>query len=923
VPTSLFQKYRLLGSLPEDPDCKNKSMTLVYRPSFDRLPTRLASQNPAASGAHRSFSLALVLFVLFVVPSRVAQAQKPPAAANPTISHGSEFAPGPAPTGQAIPLPQIADRAKELQNRLVEIYQQLGATRDSLPSAAATQARAEDIRARALFVDALIGGIPTSFELRDEDRYWVSLNGRFSSERELLTSRATSLENQIQFLEAQQSVWQATLDQIRQMRGIQGVVDRVQQELDATKATRTKVQEQLNLVLTLQNQISQQDLQITEVLTKLSQAREQLRGHLFERDGHPLWESRELRNLERPMTLSVQRTVDRELKGSGGLLTLNKLRGFFAIVLYGLSLFAAFKLKAYISIKEEAGLPQQAQQICSRPFSVALLIALVGTIGRFQSSTSGVAILFALLWLVPTLRLLPPLMRPGPRSLLYAFVPILILEGARILMPFSPFLKRDLFLLNMLLALILLAWMTRPTRLRHLGMENLSSRLFVLGVRAGIVLLAASLVSNFFGFLSLSQVLGISVLFGFFAGAALFGAFRVLNLILMALLLTDWARFLLQARKGIFERWAGRVLACAAILAWLRGMSQLLTIYDKIKSTISEVLEYPFGYGKLHVTLGEFLSVLLIMVVGYALARAFTFILKRFLLPRLPLQRGVAYAVSTVTYYVLLLLVAVATLAGAGVELNRFTVLTGAIGVGLGFGLQNVVNNFVSGLILLFERPIHLGDTVEIGGLVGNVRRIGARSSTILTFQGAEVIVPNSNLISNQVINWTLSSRWRRVDVPVRVAYGTDPERVLKLLVEVAESNPGVLRERPPTAYFLGFGDSGLNFELRFWSAEQDTSFQLQSDVSIAVAKTLQKAGIEIPFPQRDLHLRSVDASIGGAFGQNSPGSLTVKTETRDNEPVAVTAGRSNLPKQRASPQSSSSREKIAGDPDSESHRPL
>jgi len=236
--------------------------------------------------------------------------------------------------------------------------------------------------------------------------------------------------------------------------------------------------------------------------------------------------------------------------------------------------------------------------------------------------------------------------------------------------------------------------------------------------------------------------------------------------------------------------------------------------------------------------------------------------LKKVVLPKLSLNRGVPYAISTITYYVLLLLVVSAALSAAGVQLNKFTVLTGALGVGLGFGLQNVVNNFVSGLILLFERPIHLGDTVEIGGLVGAVRRIGARSSTILTFQGAEVIVPNSNLLSNQVINWTLSSQWRRVDVPIRVAYRTDPERVLTLLVEVAEANPRVVRERPPTAYFLGFGDSALNFELRFWSAHQDTWFELQSEVVVAVARALQNAGIEIPFPQQDLHVRSVDASV-------------------------------------------------------------
>jgi small-conductance mechanosensitive channel len=217
-------------------------------------------------------------------------------------------------------------------------------------------------------------------------------------------------------------------------------------------------------------------------------------------------------------------------------------------------------------------------------------------------------------------------------------------------------------------------------------------------------------------------------------------------------------------------------------------------------------------------------------------------------------------------------------IADAGVELNRFTVLTGAIGVGLGFGMQNIVNNFVSGLILLFERPIHVGDTVDVGGLVGTVRRIGARSSTVLTFQGAEVIVPNSNLVSNQLINWTLSSPWRRVDVLVGVAYGTDPERVLTLLVEVANSHPGVLRARSPAAFFLGFGESALNFELRFWSAQQEMWFQLKSDVTVAVARALCEAGIKIPFPQRELYVRGIEPSVRevmidhSSSGQPSPG---------------------------------------------------
>lgn len=867
-------------------------MTLGYGEPAYWQATKVVLHASVLSRRRRSFALTVVLFAVSSAPPAVAKAQKPPPPSAPAANSGTspepETTPAPSRTGQAIPLPQIADRAKELHSRLLEIYQQLGSTQQVLPSENVTHARAEEIRLRGLFVDAMIKGMPTSLDLRDEDQYWASLNRQFTSESKLLTSQAISLGDQIQFLETQQSVWQATLEQIRQTRGIPGVVERVQQELNSIKAARVKVQEQLNLALTLQNQISQQDQQITEVLNELDQAREQLRGHLFERDGHPLWQTRELRKLDRPMTLSLHGAVNRELKDTGDLLGSHKVRTLFALALYGLALFGVLRLKAYIQARDEADLPLQSQTICSRPYSVALAVALLGTIGRFQSTTSDIAIFFALLWLVPAVRLLPALIRPRARILLYAFLPVLFLEGARILIPFSPLLKRNIFVLNMLLALVLLVWVIRPSRLRQLGMAGRSSRLLEFGGRVGIVLLAASLASNFFGFLSLSQALGISVLFGFFAGAALYGVTRVLTLILAILLRTHWARSLFNVRLTLFERWAGRVIACGATLVWLSGLSQVLTVHDMIISTISGVLDYSFAYGKL--TLGGLLSVGLTVLVGYAVARTLTFILKRFLLPIMPLRRGVALAVSTVTYYVLLLLVAIVTLAEAGVELNKFTVLTGALGVGLGFGLQNVVNNFVSGLILLFERPIHLGDTMEIGGLVGTVRRIGARSSTILTFQGAEVIVPNSNLLANQLVNWTLSSQWRRVDIPIHVAYGTDPELLLRLLVEVAESNPRVLRERPPTAYFLGFGASALNFELRFWSANQDTWVELQSEVVTAIAKALQRAGIEIPFPQQDLHVRSIDAAVRASFADDGAGPSPPAHATAPEQATATSS---------------------------------
>ena len=212
----------------------------------------------------------------------------------------------------------------------------------------------------------------------------------------------------------------------------------------------------------------------------------------------------------------------------------------------------------------------------------------------------------------------------------------------------------------------------------------------------------------------------------------------------------------------------------------------------------------------------------------------------------------------------------IATVA-AGVQLDKLSLLVGAFGVGIGFGLQNVVNNFVSGLILMVERPVKVGDTVEVGALLGEVVAIGLRASRLRTLQGAEVIVPNANLISNEVTNWTLSDRRRRFEVAVGVAYGTDPERVLALLVGVARSNARVLNTPAPTAWFAGFGDSSLDFQLLVWTGDFDDWRGVRSEITVAVNRAITDADIEIPFPQRDLHVRSVEPGVLERGHQPSP----------------------------------------------------
>jgi potassium efflux system protein len=223
--------------------------------------------------------------------------------------------------------------------------------------------------------------------------------------------------------------------------------------------------------------------------------------------------------------------------------------------------------------------------------------------------------------------------------------------------------------------------------------------------------------------------------------------------------------------------------------------------------------------------------------------------------PRLNLRPGLPYALSSLIRYAIVFVGFLSALAALGLNLDRLTVLGGALGLGVGFGLQNIVNNFVSGLIVLFERPVRVGDVVQIGDVVGQVQRIGIRSSTVRTFEGADVIVPNSQLVADRVTNWTPFDQRRRLEIQVNVAYGSAPDEVLKVLGEVAKSHPDVLAEPAPIALFLGFGDSALKFQLWAWTARVDRLLAVKSELGIGVYAALREAGFSIPFPQQEVRL--------------------------------------------------------------------
>jgi small-conductance mechanosensitive channel len=304
-----------------------------------------------------------------------------------------------------------------------------------------------------------------------------------------------------------------------------------------------------------------------------------------------------------------------------------------------------------------------------------------------------------------------------------------------------------------------------------------------------------------------------------------------------------------------------KTVILADLLLW--GLFFIIALYIfRIKDVVFDwgegLLTNGIKVGAVEITLGNILIFIVVIWLSIAITRMIRHILEKDVFPRVKTAKGVP---STVVLLVRIILISggfFLAAAAAGIKLTNLSIVLGAFSVGIGFGLQNIFNNLVSGLILALEHPINVGDVVQVGELIGTVRSIGLRSSNVKSFDGAEVIVPNGNLISNEMINWTLSDSNRRMDIRIGVAYGTDTDIVIKLLQEVAMAHQLVEKNPPPTAHFTGFGDSALHFKLLAWT-NFEQRLAVESDLNGTINKAFKKAGIEIPFPQRDLHIRSDD----------------------------------------------------------------
>jgi potassium efflux system protein len=538
-------------------------------------------------------------------------------------------------------------------------------------------------------------------------------------------------------------------------------------------------------------------------------------------------------------------------------------------VLLAISLAAVF-IRSRQFLEES----EQLRSLAKRPFSLGVIVS-VGTLTALYTlyPPTWQLLMWIFGWIAFARLFGVYTTRSTHRWLIYgvAFIMIAIQLFLVLSLPL-PLFRLFVFVVS-LVGLILCLWLVRQSRRRK------DSPLYTYGLGLGSLILLIVTLVELSGQADLAlKILGSSLItFGYAIVAWL--------LMLLARGGLDWAVYRSRLQKiSVFRNHASSIAAKFTLFInlfigsmFIVGILTFFNVYDLPVEAFKGVLSLGVTLGSLRITFGLLLSAAALLYGSFVASSAIKVLLLEDVFPKRHVESGVGLSISRLIQYFLILVGFLLALTVLGFTLTNLTILGGAVGIGIGFGLQSIVNNFASGILLLFERHIRVHDMIQIGHQLCTVKKMGLRSTVVHSRDAADIVIPNSDLITNQVTNWTLSDRSMRLRIPVGVAYGSDVTQVLRILQEIGEKNPSVRSDLPTRVKFMGFGESSLNFELRVRIKEFLDRSRIQTELNQEIERRFRSEGIEIPLPQRDLYIRSFDKSTG-----------SVLTPPGDQRPVGV-----------------------------------
>jgi potassium-dependent mechanosensitive channel len=691
---------------------------------------------------------------------------------------------------------------------------------------------------------------PTLDLLPQLESTWQNFAHSLSAFDQELADRAANLEKQNSRLDRFNETWQMTLESAKRPSTPQSVLNSVQNIIGSIGSARQATESAQFQVLTVQGDLAEQEAQVRTTLSSIEQARSQDLKDLLVRDSPPIW-STEL-GLNEWGTQKGTSFFSNQLQASVAFL---QRYAFAFLVLPLLIALVAFLVGFTRRRLQKVAMGEQdlrqAVPLLDLPVSTALAISLVFLVSIFPQAPRPLQVVVGMVGIVPIVLILRKLLSASSYPILYAIVVLAIIGEFRLATAaYFPNLSRILFLTQMLFGSGFLIWLLRSWHLPAAALEThgrLWRRIRAIA-RVGLICMPVAFLANGFGYVQLGNLIGLIFLRSVFAAAIVYSVLRIVEgLIIISLHVRPLAGLrLVSLHRPLLQRRIFGVLSLLAFFFWLSATLNFFGLLAPLSAAGKAVLNAGITIGSLTVSVDGILGFALALWASFFVSKFIRFLLEEDVYRHFRLAPGVSYAISTMLQYAILLLGFVIALGALGIDLTKITILAGAFSVGVGFGLQNVINNFVSGLILLFERPIKIGDMIDVGGVVGEVRRIGIRASVIRTADGSEVIVPNGSLISSQVTNWTFSDVLRALEISVSVAEGVDPKRVTELLQSVAANQPGIVKEPAPQVYIANFSTDTVTFQLRAWTDQQRAWAQLRSDLSLAIKDIFAREKIRL-----------------------------------------------------------------------------
>ena len=783
----------------------------------------------------------------------------PSVSGNAAEQKSAEAAKTPPPPLTTIPVEEVATQATQVGDLIrgfaanVAPSSEIETIRKFLPQVSV------DIALELKNTTDILKEQPSLETLQAQQEIWQQRQSQGTAWLKVLTDRATKLQVALTQLKKLQETWARTRDAEESAKAPPPILQQIDTTLAVIEAAQQPHQAQRDEILNLQSKVAELVAGCNTALAQIAGLQHMAVGGIFTPENPPIWNG----DLWARAQTTLPERVPKIAASYWGDILLY-VRDPSRHLPRHVAIFIALSL-VLLAARRQVGQGEadgdrssHATAVFDHVFAAALLVTLMIATSPASPVPVTVKRLFQIAALVPIIVLTRRVVSPIVAPVIYALAILFATDTVRRAVVGEPPMGQGILALEAVAGIVVLGWLWvygARRAARGLGQTSTLRRL----VAAFILFsLAIGLIAAIFGYMRLARL----TIPGVFAGGALalelYASAQVaMGLIVYALRL--WPLRLLhmvQHHRDLMERRIYRLLLWLVAGAWLLRYLDYLGLLDPAWSLATAFLNTRLERGSISTSVGDIVAFFLTVLGAYLLSVFIRFVLEEDVYPRTRIATGQSYAVSSLLNYTILAVGFLSALAVLGMDLTKMTVLLGAFGVGIGFGLQSVVNNFVSGLILLFERPIHVGDTVQVGSLQGRVRRIGIRASIVRTMQGAEIIVPNAQLITEQVTNWTLSDQLRRLDLPVGVNYGAAPKKVIELLETVARAHPKVLQEPAPRGLFMSYGDSSINFELRAWT-EQTNSVQVHSDLTVAIYDAIYAAGMSFPFPQREVRVLS------------------------------------------------------------------